>query len=92
MFPLFQLDDEDEGFVAEEDAAEISSKQSSRSSDADSLSPTSSNETASPLTKVLKETSVETPSPGIDAGMMLEEGCGFEDGEDEDKVGLPEYL
>ena len=89
--PFHQLDDEDEGFVAEEDIAEAPAKPSSRSgsSDADSLSPTSSNETASPLSKVSKDQSAETPSPGIDAGMkmmMMEEGCGFEDGEDDEKV------
>jgi len=75
-----RMDDEDEGFVAEEDTTEISSKNSSRSSDADSLSP------VSPLTGVSKDTSIETPSPGTDLGMLMEDGCGFEDGDDDEQA------
>ena len=89
--PFHQLDDEDEGFVAEEDIAEAPTKPSSRSgsSDADSLSP-ASDSAASPFAAALqsgKSAAAVAASPSAEAdGGILEDGCGFEEAEDDAKV------
>ena len=84
LLSVQQVDEVDEGFVAEDDGDLPSSKPSSRSSDADSLSPISDS-LASPLMRVAKLSPTDTPSPNVDGG-ILEDGCGFEEMDEEAKV------
>ena len=86
-----QMDDEDEGFVADEDLELAAAKQRLPLSDADSLSPASDG-AASPFAAALQSgqsavaAAAESPSADADGG-ILEDGCGFEEeAEDDAKV------
>ena len=88
-----QMDDEDEGFVADEDLELAVAKQRPPLSDADSLSPASDG-AASPFAAALQSgqsavaaaAAAESPSADADGG-ILEDGCGFEEeAEDDAKV------
>jgi len=88
-----KMEDEDEGFVAEDEVEQGGTKESPRSSDGDSLSPTSvvpsthygSKQDHSAAARLRAPTlgNAETPSPNIDGG-ILEDGCGFEEMEEND--------
>ena len=85
------MDDEDEGFVADEDLELAAAKQCPPLSDADSLSP-ASDSAASPFAAALQSgksaaAAAVAPSPSAEAdGGILEDGCGFEEVEDDAKV------